>query len=146
MNWLPWGMSQTKWGKVRPHFRTNSTRPMRSKLKGPSPWRGRTCNELPAIEPAGFGNSLRLVQHQQPTKEERQCEPTENPSIPALYLVQDWKLIGILTGATQDCGPQPRVVCNSSKTKRTGGGVSAWWCRSWTTYENTSKCAQNMIF
>jgi hypothetical protein len=36
----------------------------------------------------------------------------------------DWKLIGILTGAALDRGPQPLVVCNSSKTEQKGWLIS----------------------
>ncbi len=60
----------------------------------------------PTTEAVGFGNLPRLVQCQQLLKKSERAGLIENPPPSALSRARDRKLIGILTGAALDCGPQ----------------------------------------
>jgi hypothetical protein len=48
----------------------------------------------------------------------------------------DWRCTGLRITTRWDFF-QPRVVCNSCKTERKGGGGVARWCRGQTIVENT---------
>ncbi len=60
-----------------------------------------------SIEAANVGNLPRAVGRQQSTEKEHRVGPTENSPPHTLSTAWDRKLIGILTGAALDCGPQP---------------------------------------
>jgi hypothetical protein len=81
-----------------------------------------------------------------PLRKSKRVGPTKNLPPLALYAVKGRKLTGILTGAAPDCRPQPgrtsscpRLVCDSRKTERKGGGLVGWH-RGQTYDEDLSQC------
>ncbi len=151
MNRLPWGVSQTRWGKIRPHFLTNSKRPMRSKSKEPV----REEGSMYDVSPCYWGWRLQ--------------ELAQIGVAPTVYLerARDWarlrtylpphsacpgtgnQLVFLLAPRrTADRSPAglltPLGGLNSSKTGRKGG--LAGWCLGWTSDENTSKCTSKHHF
>jgi hypothetical protein len=97
----------------------------------------------PTTEVASFGNLPRLVQRQRPLRKSKRAGLIENPPPSAPSRAQDWKLIGILTGAatglrTKLGGTSPALGSVIAVTPSGMGGGSAGWCRGQISDENTS--------
>ncbi len=120
MNRLPQGASEPGWGKVGPHFLTNSERPARSKYEDLKTWR--MCHRT--IESASFGNLPISVRRQPSTWKERETRPNCEPATPStLWSVFRLARTRLRTTAQLDFS-WPQVVCNSNKNQAEGGGVS----------------------
>ncbi len=150
MNRLPQGALGTRWGKVGPHFLTNSERQVRSKnTKIPVhegccvydvSLRYRVCRfrELAQI---GAAPTVHL--------EEQEIRPDCEPTIPRTLnspglktdWYSDWHRAGLWTPAWPDFSC-PRLVCISSKTERKGGGGQQGGATAWL----LMKIHQNIIF
>jgi hypothetical protein len=118
MNRLPQGASEPWWGKVGPHFLTNSERPVRSKYEDLGTWR--MCHRT--IESASFGNLPISVRRQQSTWKEQETRPNCEPATPSnLWSVFRLAPTRLRTTAQLDFS-WPQVVCNSSKNQAEGGG------------------------
>ncbi len=131
MNRLPRGASQTGWGKVGPHFLTNSERPMRSKLKDSGTIKGGKCvwcvsgyRVCQFWEPAQIG--VVPAVHLERARELAQlrirhplhCTRPRTRNCFKFWLAPRW------TTARPDFS-RSRVVYNSSKTEQKEGASTA---------------------
>jgi hypothetical protein len=80
-------------------------------------------------ESAGFRNLLDLCDANGPLRKSKRPGPSVNLPPPVLSTARDRKLIGIMTSATPDCGPQPGRTSpapgwsvRAVKLSRRGGG------------------------